>query len=106
VDEDFESVRELKRLDLTSWDARDAAETVVLLGAGASADAGLPTSQQLHEALASRLPPLYTNVANILFPDEAVDVERLFRILQFLHQIELDARTIQPVFPTSERPEQ
>ena len=95
-----------RRPDLTKWDARDAHKTVILLGAGASADAGLPTAQQLHAALATRLPPLYVNVANLMFPGEPVDVERLFRVLEFLHQIELDTRSAQPILPTSERPEQ
>lgn len=92
--------------DLTKWDARDAERTVVLLGAGASADAGLPTSRQLHAELAKRLPPLYSNISKLLFTEEPVDVERLFRVLQFMHQIELDARTVQPLLPTSERPEE
>jgi NAD-dependent SIR2 family protein deacetylase len=95
-----------KKLDLTKWDSRDAPRTVVLLGAGASADAGLPTAQQLHTALSTRLPHLYVNIAGLLFPDEPVDVERLFRVLEFLHKIELDARSTQSILPTSERPEQ
>ena len=97
---------EARKIDLAGWDARDAHKTVLLVGAGASADAGLPTAQQLHAILATRLSPLYLNVANLLFPDEPVDVERLFRVLEFLREIELDARSVQPMFPTSERPEQ
>jgi NAD-dependent SIR2 family protein deacetylase len=104
---DFIAPREnAKKLDLAKWDSRDAPRTVVLLGAGASADAGLPTAQQLHTALSTRLPHLYVNIAGLLFPDEPVDVERLFRVLEYLHQIELDARSTQPILPTSERPEQ
>jgi NAD-dependent SIR2 family protein deacetylase len=97
---------EVGKPDLTKWDARDAHKTVVLLGAGASADAGLPTAQQLHAELTTKLPPMYLNVAKLLFPHEPVDVERLFRVLEFLHQIELDARSTRPFLPTSERPEQ
>lgn len=97
---------EARKLDLAGWDARDAHKTVVLVGAGASADAGVPTAQQLHATLATRLPPMYLNLANLLFKDEPVDVERLFRVLEFLRAIELDARSTQPLLPTSERPEQ
>jgi NAD-dependent SIR2 family protein deacetylase len=60
--------------------------TLVLLGAGASAGAGFPTSAQLHEILRERLDPLYANLASLVFQDGGtVDPERVFRVLEFLN---------------------
>jgi len=66
--------------------------TVVLLGAGASADAGLPTTQDLHEELRGRLEPLYQNLAALVFANQHVDVERLFRVIEFIHTVETRER--------------
>jgi hypothetical protein len=78
--------------DFEAIDSTEASETVVLLGAGASADAGLPIAAQLHERIAERLPdelvPLYRNIADLIFRPRAVDVERLFRVIQFINTVE------------------
>jgi hypothetical protein len=67
--------------------------TVVLLGAGASVDAGLPTSIELHEQLTNTLPQLYSNLAKLVFSEgEDIDPERLFRVLEFLHAVETRGR--------------
>lgn len=67
--------------------------TVVLLGAGASVDAGLPTSLELHEQLTKTLPQLYSNLAKLVFAEgEDIDPERLFRVLEFLHVVETGGR--------------
>jgi len=66
--------------------------TVVLLGAGASADAGLPTTQDLHGELRGRLEPLYQNLATLVFTNQHVDVERLFRVIEFIHTVETRER--------------
>jgi hypothetical protein len=67
--------------------------TVVLLGAGASVDAGLPTSIELHEQLTKTLPQLYSNLAKLVFAEgEDIDPERLFRVLEFLHVVETGGR--------------
>jgi NAD-dependent SIR2 family protein deacetylase len=66
--------------------------TLVLLGAGASVGAGFPTSAQLHELLLERLDPIYTNLARMVFKDdEAVDPERLFRVMEFLSALDTRA---------------
>ncbi len=63
--------------------------TLVLLGAGASVDAGFPTSARLHELLLERLDPIYRNLARLVFRDGGtVDPERLFRVLEFLNALE------------------
>jgi hypothetical protein len=63
--------------------------TLVLLGAGASVGAGFPTSIELHRSLLNRLDPLYGNLARLVFPnEEAVDPERLFRVMEFLRTME------------------
>jgi hypothetical protein len=74
--------------DWEALDSSEAAETIVLLGAGASADAGLPVAAELHERLVERLPPLYSNLAGLVFGTGAVDVERLFRVIQFINAVE------------------
>jgi hypothetical protein len=80
------------------WDACDwseAGRTVVLVGAGGSADLGLPVADELHNQLVERLPPLYANLARLVFADGApVDVERLFRVIQFLHALETKERPL------------
>jgi hypothetical protein len=55
------------------------AEPFVLVGAGISADIGLPVTAELH-AVIERLDPLYANLADLVFPGEPVDIERLFRV--------------------------
>lgn len=63
--------------------------TLVLLGAGASVDAGFPTSTRLHELLLERLDSIYANLARLVFKDdEVVDPERLFRVMEFLSALE------------------
>jgi hypothetical protein len=78
--------------DWNAIDSTEASETVVLLGAGASADAGLPVAAQLHERIVQELPDdlglLYRNVAALVFRDAAVKVERLFRVIQFVNTVE------------------
>jgi hypothetical protein len=74
--------------DWDQCDSSEAKETVVLLGSGASADLGIPTSALLHNELVTRLDPLYVNLARLVFPNGPVDVERLFRVIQFLHTVE------------------
>jgi hypothetical protein len=69
-------------------DASDGPETLVLLGAGASADLGLPTASDLHQRLIERLGPLYSNLAAMVFGGASVDVERLFRVVEFVHSVE------------------
>lgn len=69
-------------------DSSDGPETLVLLGAGASADLGLPTALDLHQRLIMRLSPLYSNLATMVFGGSSVDVERLFRVIEFIHSIE------------------
>jgi hypothetical protein len=73
-------------------DASEAPETVVLLGAGASADAGIPVATQLYERIAAELPAapaaLYRNIAGLVFQPGEEDVERLFRIIQFINTVE------------------
>jgi hypothetical protein len=75
-----------------SLDPTDGPDTVVLLGAGASADVGLPTGERLHALLSDELGPLYRNLAEAVFPDGDVDVERLFRVVELLHSIETEGR--------------
>ena len=83
--------------DWDTCDASEAPETVVLLGAGASADAGLPTAPHLHQLITEHLgslAPLYTNLASLVFSaSESVDVERLFRVIQFVHALETAERS-------------
>jgi hypothetical protein len=63
--------------------------TLVLLGAGASAGAGFPTSLALHGLLLERLGPIYANLAGLVFPDgRDVDPERLLRVMEFLSALE------------------
>ena len=80
------------------WDACDwseAGHTVVLVGAGISADIGLPVTAELHAQLFERLDPLYANLAALVFAEgEPVDIERLFRVIQFLHALETSARPL------------
>jgi hypothetical protein len=82
--------------DWDACDASEAADTVVLLGAGASADAGLPVTVQLHDRLAEHLPEdlsrLYLNIAGLVFQIGGEDVERLFRIIQFINTVETEWR--------------
>lgn len=66
--------------------------TVVLLGAGASRDAGLPTATEIHDKLKSQLPQLYSDIARWVFGNDTVDIERLFVILAFVHSLELEDR--------------
>jgi hypothetical protein len=85
----------VSQFDWASCDPSEAAETVVLLGAGASADAGLPVAAQLHTLLLERLPALYGNLADLVFEDgQPVDVERLFRVVQFIHTLETTGRPL------------
>jgi hypothetical protein len=64
-------------------------DTLVVLGAGASAGAEFPTSVELHEQLLNRLDPIYANLADLVFPEASeVDPERLFRVIQFLGALE------------------
>lgn len=76
--------------DWNQVDSSEAPRTVVLLGAGASVDAGLPTTADLHQRLLDRMPALYKNLADLVFGPgfKAVDVERLFRIIEFIHSLE------------------
>jgi hypothetical protein len=82
--------------DWEAIDSSEAPETLVLLGAGASADVGLPVAAQLHQRLAERLPEhlsgLYRNIAGLVFRAGAEDVERLFRVIQFINTVETEAR--------------
>jgi hypothetical protein len=67
--------------------------TLVLLGAGASAGAGFPTSVELHGLLLERLGPIYANLAALVFPEgRDVDPERLFRVMEFLSALETSNR--------------
>lgn len=66
--------------------------TIVLLGAGASVDAGLPATSELHERLCEMLDPLYANLGDLLFPGGDVDVEELFRVIEFIHSVETEFR--------------
>jgi hypothetical protein len=75
-----------------SLDPSEGTDTVVLLGAGASADLGLPTAKRLHALLSEELGPLYRNLAESVFPDGDVDVERLFRVVELVHSIETEGR--------------
>ena len=70
-----------------------AVPTLVLLGAGASVDAGFPSSNELHTELVRTLDPLYGKLAELVFlPTDPTDPERLFRILEFLHGVETEGR--------------
>ena len=86
------------RVATFGWGACDwseAGRTVVLVGAWGSADLGLPVADELHSQLVERLPPLYANLAQLVFADGApVDVERLFRVIQFLHALETKERPL------------
>ena len=73
-------------------EANAVAHIVVLLGAGASVDAGLPATSDLHARLCEELDPLYANIASLLYPDEDVDVEELFRTIEFIHSVETQSR--------------
>ena len=75
-----------------SLDPTDGPDTVVLIGAGASADLSLPTGERLHAVLSEELGPLYRNLAEAVFPDGDVDVERLFRMVELVHSIETEGR--------------
>jgi hypothetical protein len=83
--------------DWEAVDSSEAPETCVLLGAGASADAGLPVAAELHQRLVQQLPVhlsrLYRNIADLVFgAGQAVDVERLFRVIQFINTVETEWR--------------
>ena len=68
-------------------------DTLVLVGAGVSVDAGLPSSSDLQTLLRDRLHPLYGRLTDIVFPDGGrVDPERVFRVLAFLHAVETEGR--------------
>lgn len=73
-------------------DPTDGQDTVVVLGAGASADVGLPAAARLHAVLSEELGPLYRNLAEAVFPDGDVDVERLFRVVELIHSVETERR--------------
>ncbi len=70
--------------------------TLVLLGAGASVDAGVPTSEELQKQLCRDLPPLYRHLSDLIFPTEndTADPERVFRALAFLHALETEGRPV------------
>jgi hypothetical protein len=84
--------------DWAACDSSEAEDTVVLLGAGASADAGLPVATQLYERIAENLPAhlvsLYRNIAGLVFGTGPVDVERLFRVIQFINNVETQSRPL------------
>lgn len=62
---------------------------LLLLGAGASVDAGLPSSGDLHAHLIDAgVPRLYGNVASLLYPSGDVDVEGVLQGLEFLYALE------------------
>ncbi len=68
-------------------------DTLVLLGAGASVDAGFPTAEELQASLLDTLGPLYRNLSQLAFGSNgADDPERLFRVLDFLHGMETVGR--------------
>ena len=82
--------------DWAACDSSEARDTVVLLGAGASADAGLPVAAHLHDRIAECLPGHlvgpYRNIAGLVFGTGAVDAERLFRVIQFINNVETESR--------------
>jgi hypothetical protein len=81
-----------QEFDWDSVDASEAPRTIVLLGAGASADMGLPTASELHGHLVDCLGRFYANLATVVFGNGEVDVERLFRVIEFLHSVETEDR--------------
>ena len=85
-------VADSTQFDWEQCDSSEAGETVVFLGSGASADVGLPTALELHERLLEKLSPLYANLAELVFNRNPVDVERLFRVIEFVYTIETTNR--------------
>src|SRR5262249_31430143 len=59
----------------------EAHERVVIVGAGCSAEAGLPTGDALQEEIAATN-PLYAGFAAEL--NESSDVERVFRVIEMI----------------------